>query len=366
MIRKVFFVDSGTTYGMGGWQISRAAFDGLRALGVQAEYYPLSARIRTILTAFKALEKAGGGGCPCDEEIMEWACGTLVEKAVLFKPDLLVAMKGTRITERALSALRAAGITTAAWTMDDPYELEHYLFWAPYYDYVFTNEPRCLPFYSSCGGPRPLLLAHAHNPAVHRPAAGAADSPEYSSDICFIGASYPGRVALLKAIAPCLARHKSVVIGDWKAHAAELPGVRVIDGFMPETEAVKYYSGAKIVINMHRLPSERPGRVLNAERVGADGINSRTFEIAGTGAFQLVDSSRSLLKEYFEPGVEIETFSGPEDLGAKIERYLGDPARRLAISSAGRRRALAEHTYAGRMAEMLKKAEAAEPELARI
>ena len=357
-VKKVLFVDSGTTTGQGGWQISRGAFSGLKSLGVEAELFDLSERIGLMSSAFASLSRDGKGNGYDEASVIEWACGTLVERAVLLKPDLVVAMKGTRISESALRALKAAGITTAAWTMDDPYELERYLYWAKHYDMIFTTEPRCLPVYEACGVPFAEFLPHAHDPAVHKHAPEAAVSPNYASDICFIGAVYPERARLLKGAAAILARHKTVLIGNWGAHRAELPGVRVLDGFLPEKEAVKFYSGAKIVLNIHRLPGEFAAGAFDPSKIGAEGVNSRTFEIAGAGAFQLADAGRGILKKIFKPGSEIETFTSPEELEAKIERYLADAPRRAAIAAAGRKRVLAEHTYALRMKAMLEAVEA--------
>lgn len=356
-IRKVLFLDSGTTHGQGGWQISRAAFEGLRSLDVEAELFSLSARLGLVRAAFSCLPP--GGAAFNDAELLDWACGSLVEKALLFKPDLVLAMKGTRVSEGALEALRAAGVRTAAWTMDDPYELQQYLLWAANYDILFTTEPRCLPVYRYCGLGHAGLLPHAHDPEVHRPDPAAAASPRYASDVCFVGAAYPERVRLLKAALPLLSRVKTLLIGDWGRYRAELPGVRILDGFLPESEAARFYSGARIVLNIHRSPSGCGKGLVNPATLGADGVNSRVFEIAGCGAFQLADGGRALLKELFEPGREIETFDGPQELAAKVQRYLADEPARRAIGAAGRKRALADHTYAARMRRLLDEAAAA-------
>ena len=355
-VAKVLFCDSGTTPGQGGWQISRGAFEGLKSLGVEAQLFPLSERLERGRRAF------GGGPGVSDAALMDWAGAALAEEALQFRPDLLVAMKGTRISRRTLAAVRAAGIRTAAWTMDDPYELERYLAWCDNFDVVFTNEPRCLGAYAACGA-EARLLAHAHDPAVHRPDPAAAGSPSYASDVCFIGAAYPERVRLIKAAAPFLARVRTVLIGDWGAHRRDLPGVRILDGFAPEKEAARFYSGAKIALNIHRRPDELAGEHFDHAALGADGVNSRTFEIAGCGAFQLADAGRGELARHFEPGRELDTFSGEAELTAKLARWLADESGRRAVAAAGRRRALAEHTYARRMSGLLaaaaEKAEAA-------
>lgn len=347
--KRILFADSGTTPGQGGWQISRGAFEGLKKLGVEARLFPLSERLDHARRAF------GGEPGISDAGLIEWASGALAEEALLFRPDLLVAMKGTRIARRTLAAVRAAGVRVAVWTMDDPYELERYLAWSDNFDVVFTNEPRCLRVYASCGA-RAHLLAHAHDPAVHRPDPAAPSSPHYASDVCFIGAAYPERVRLIRAAAPLLGKVRIVLIGNWGAYRRELPGIRILDGFLPEAEAARFYSGAKIVLNIHRSPDEQAGDCFDHAAMGADGVNSRTFEIAGCGAFQLVDAGRGELGKHFDAGRELDTFSGPEELASKLSRWLAADEARRSVAAAARRRALAEHTYAHRMECLLEAA----------
>lgn len=355
---RILFVDSGTTPGQGGWQISRGAFAGLKSLGVESRMFPLAERIQQARRAF-----SGEAGIS-DAGLIEWASASLAEEALLFRPDLVVAMKGTRIARRTLAAVRAAGVRVAAWTMDDPYELERYLAWCDNFDLVFTNEPRCLGAYASCGA-RAHLLAHAHDPAVHRPDPAAAASANYASDVCFIGSAYPERVRLMMEAAPFLGKVRTVLIGNWGAYRRELPGIRILDGFLPEAEVVKFYSGAKIVLNIHRSPDEQAGVGFDHSALGADGVNSRTFEIAGCGAFQLVDAGRGELKKHFEAGRELDTFCGAAELSSKMAGWLAADEARRAAAAAGRRRALAEHAYAHRM-ERLLEAAAESPALAGV
>jgi spore maturation protein CgeB len=84
-----------------------------------------------------------------------------------------------------------------------------------------------------------------------------------------------------------------------------------------------------------------------------DYLNPRCFELAGAGAFQLVDE-RSALRAAFEPGSEVETFRDLDECRRKIRQFLAHPDEGVAIASAARTRALAEHTYVHRMQEALR------------
>ena len=81
------------------------------------------------------------------------------------------------------------------------------------------------------------------------------------------------------------------------------------------------------------------------------GVNKRSFELGGAGAFQLTDGPR--IEEYYEPGVECATFRGPQDLVDKVRYYLDHPEERAEIARRGLLRAFREHTYQHRLNELM-------------
>jgi len=84
-------------------------------------------------------------------------------------------------------------------------------------------------------------------------------------------------------------------------------------------------------------------------------MSSRMFTALGLGAFYLTYPT-SGLAEMFEPDKELVTFSTADEMIEKIRYYLAHEDKRSAIAAAGRRKALAEHTYArrfGRMFELI-------------
>ena len=82
------------------------------------------------------------------------------------------------------------------------------------------------------------------------------------------------------------------------------------------------------------------------------GLNVRTFEAAGIGAFQMVDW-RLGLDQLFEDGKELISFRGMNDLQEKVDVWLNRSEERLAIANAGKRRAHADHTYRLRLSLLL-------------
>ena len=104
-------------------------------------------------------------------------------------------------------------------------------------------------------------------------------------------------------------------------------------------EKVRAFRGAKIVVN-------------NLQYGEIWGLNARSFEAAGAGAFQMVDW-RPGLGQLFEDGKELIAFRSMVDLKQKIDHWLPREAERHAIAEAGMRRAHADHTYALRLVLLL-------------
>jgi spore maturation protein CgeB len=78
----------------------------------------------------------------------------------------------------------------------------------------------------------------------------------------------------------------------------------------------------------------------------------RLYEATGMGALLLTEKKDNL-KDLFEPGKEIETYSDPEEAVEKIDALMRHRERLAEIAAAGLARTLREHTYQTRMKELL-------------
>lgn len=107
-------------------------------------------------------------------------------------------------------------------------------------------------------------------------------------------------------------------------------------------EALEWYDLAKLfcssVINLNLTPWPKS-------------CHHRIFQIAASGAFALTDWREDSVS-LFEPDVETVYFKSLEELPGLVDRYLAAPEERRKIAAAARRRFLAEHTAAHRMAEL--------------
>ena len=66
-----------------------------------------------------------------------------------------------------------------------------------------------------------------------------------------------------------------------------------------------------------------------------------------------VTDARPGLQALFEPDKEIVTYRSKEECADKVAWLLDHPRERAAIAAAGQRRTLRDHTFAGRVDEML-------------
>jgi len=270
------------------------------------------------------------------------------------RPDLVLVLNGlhTFPADHAsqIDRIRALGIKTAVWFVDDPYFTDDSAKVATHYDHVFTHELSCVPFYKNIGCPDVRYLPLAVSTTLYRPL--AVDS-RYCSDICFIGVGFPNRVRLFNRLVPYFSRKRVVIIGPlWN----RLQGYRSIAGRVhlqrvSEEESVKYYNGASVVINLHRAPDD-PKYNRNSRNIPALSINPRTYEIAACGAFQLTDV-REDLPSFYTPGYDIATYESADDLLGRLEHYLRHEDERRRIALRGLSRTIREHTFPNRLRWLL-------------
>jgi spore maturation protein CgeB len=274
----------------------------------------------------------------------------LIELAGQIRPDLVLALHGISVAGGQIQGIRAMGIKTAIWLVDEPYVTDVTTILAPQYEFLFTHELASIPFYEQLGC-QVYYLPLAVNPVVYKPKYVPL---HYQSDICFIGNAFFNRVRLIDQIAPFLASRETRIIGYlWRRlrrYRSLKRHIRI--AWISADEAASYYNGAKIVINIHRAHDDKVHNK-NSRNIPGLSINPRTYEIAACGAFQLSDV-RQDLGDLYIPGVEIETYSSPEELVDKMVYFLHNEEQRKQIAIKGFMKTLEKHTYQNRLAQLLK------------
>ncbi len=260
-------------------------------------------------------------------------------------PDVVLALAQAPVILPMLELLRKKQFLTAMWFVENYRHLTYWQQLAGGFEFWFViQKDGCSDALRRAGARHVCYLPTAADPAVHRPIVLAPqETDEYGADVSFVGAGYPNR----RAILPQLLGHPwtfKLWGNEWEG-AHNLRSVLQRQGARIDTETcVKVFKATKVNLNLHSWNG--PG--LDPE---GDFVNPRTFELAASGAFQLVDRRR-LLGELFTDG-EVCTFASEHELPAAVGRWLREPEARAAVATAARRRVLAEHTYEHRMRDLL-------------
>jgi spore maturation protein CgeB len=139
----------------------------------------------------------------------------------------------------------------------------------------------------------------------------------------------------------------------------------VVENLIPLGQSLRLYGGGWGVVedfkrfSHHRvLPGAELAKLYRRSRVnihtnGDTNVHWRVFECIAAGGFILVmahktDRQPGGLNDFLEIGREVITFDTPEDLRENVIYYLDHPDERYEIIERGRKRVLAEHTYAAR------------------
>ena len=160
----------------------------------------------------------------------------------------------------------------------------------------------------------------------------------YGCDISNVGNMYPARIALYRQ----LTKYHIKMWGDsppvWADTGEIMPMLQ--KKYIHSEEKSKAFNGAKIVLN-------------NLHPAVINGLNKRTFETTGCGAFLLV-KYRPALEELYDVGKEVVAYHNFDDMIEKIDYYLAHDEERKKIAEAGYKRAHKDHTLEIRLKEMLK------------
>jgi spore maturation protein CgeB len=268
-----------------------------------------------------------------------------VARALKWEPDLIFALAQAPLHESALARLRQFGFPTAFWFVEDFRVMPYWQRVSPLYDHFFCiQQGEFLQQLQERGCRSVHYLPMACDPAIHQPLAlTSAERQTYGSDVSFVGAGYYNRRNFFQGL---LDFDLKIWGSDWEG-CFPLRSVIQRDGARISTEeSVKIFNAATINLNLHSSPYHE------GVNPHGDYVNPRTFELAGCGAFQLVDY-RSLLPDLFRVGEEIVCFSTLAEARRLISYYLSHEAEGAAIAMRAKQRALKEHTYAHRMRAML-------------
>lgn len=197
------------------------------------------------------------------------------------------------------------------------------------YDGLFFKDPFIVKALLNVPQSPVYYMPECFNPKRHKLAEGIAIANEYKCEITTAGNAHSWRVAFYQHL-------KNYNVKIWGPPAPLwMPVATTKQMFQNKmvfnSDKAQAFLGAKIVLN-------------NLHYGEIWGLNVRTFEAAGIGAFQMVDW-RPGLAQLFKDGEEIISFKNMAELPEKIDYWLNNPAEREKIAQAGKERAHREHTY---------------------
>jgi spore maturation protein CgeB len=254
----------------------------------------------------------------------------IARRAERFGPDLVLAIGGFHTPASVLATLREsrASAPIVGWVGDSFGPEAAPL--AGLYDLVAHTDSALEARHRALGFASPSLwLPHAANP--HR----AAPPRERAADMVFIAAASPERRRVVEGIDEPIVIHGP----GWRSDPPA--GHRVAGGRVAHRRLARIYAGHAASLNIR-----------NATNVVA-GLNQRSFDPYLFGAVVVGDDQPDLPR-CFEPGREVLVFHSPEGLNAIHTRVRREAGFAASVASSGLARILAEHTFAHRLATIVR------------
>jgi len=286
--------------------------------------------------------KQGLQSCLGQEAVIDVPLESLPRAVETHRPKLVLCFGSCPPEVSNFAPLRAACDAAdshlAFWLHDDPYEFDLNYTATDVADTLFTNDSWAAVHYDH---PRAFHLPLAASEAAHY----REWIHDKDKDVFFCGVAFSNRIALLRDLAPILARVRTQILGDgWPADITGAKNLRIPNHELVERSArslATLYMGR----NMHfanrrfQLDPTTPG--------------PRFFEAAMTGAVQLVFADSLEVLDYFEEEEGILLYDDPRGFGLQLERLRDDPAFAQAVARAGQDRARREHSYESRARTLL-------------
>jgi spore maturation protein CgeB len=267
-----------------------------------------------------------------------WLLGRLESLCADWRPSVVLVCKGGPIRPEVIGRIRSRYESRFVNLFPD-----NPLWMIPFdcieaYDVFLTKDRYALGCLMRAGLRNVAYLPLYCVPKEHYPVTLTGDEcSRFAAAVSLVGSRYPYRERLMRELAGYPVR----VWGPGWPQTQD-PEVRslVAGGPVVGREKLCVYSGSILSLNPHHPMNDIVG------------VNIRTFELAAAGACQVVDLKDDL-GALFKPGEEVVTYRTLSELRQQLDYYLAHPDEARAIGANARRRALAEHTVAHRVDEIL-------------
>lgn len=272
----------------------------------------------------------------------------LLDVAQRKKPDILWADKLLSMRPQTLDRLRAMGVVTVSYMIDNPFGTRQDPGWRlymkniPHYDLHVVQRDKNILDYTSRGARDVIKIQTAYEPTIHFPPPAGWSDKDRDREVSFIGTPYDDRAQFLTRL--------------WKEFG--LP-VTVSGGLVwkpalgAEATAALYRGHGELFRDEYREGIWKSKINLSfITHANCDEFVHKSFEIAGCGGFLLAERSDGHMQRFRE-GEEAVFFSTIEECVAKVRRYLPDEAARERVAQAGHIRAERDGYYNDRQVALI-------------
>lgn len=269
-----------------------------------------------------------------------------------FKPEVVIFFHHNlkEWNESILPDLEKITCHKILWDWEMPWEIDLIEKWHHPFSYILVQDKNsATELNHRLGQKKVTFVPHAADPESCK----KVDVPfEYRSDLCFLGAAYPSRLRFFRTVLPKLKDYKVVIGGGGWEFLPDTIGQKIIKHPIHAEEYWRWYSGAKVALNLHRLSDEVP--MANAGIVKASSPNNRFFELYMAGLYQMVDSVRlPEIKQYYD---DVNIFESPDEFIVKFKGIAnGSGGYRQAEGLRQQKRSLQDHKYENRFTEIISK-----------
>lgn len=252
------------------------------------------------------------------------------------RPDVVWADKLLEMQPETLDKLRAMGIVTVSYMIDNPFGTRQDPGWRlymkdiPHYDLHVVQRDANIAHYKERGARDVIKIQTAYEPTIHFPPPAGWSDANRDREVSFIGTPYDRRGEFLTRL--------------WKEFGVPVT-VSGTERFwrkaMPPDAFAALFREGELFLQHYREGIWRSKINLSfLTHSNQDEFAHKSFEIAGCGSFLLAERSPGHSDRFLEDE-EAVFFSTLEECAAKIRRWLPDEAGRARIAARGAARAKA-------------------------
>ena len=262
------------------------------------------------------------------------------------QPDVFLTVKGTGMTAQMLEEVGRGGTRSVMYYPDLTFShpgVDQSGF-ATYSLFVTTKTFQVPWLQERLGMAKVAYVPHGYVDATHQPVLTRVEEHKYRFDVLYAGNHSPYKQRWLNELVELRPGTDLAIVGNrWSEQRARVAIPE--EAFLGEQQGVGFAGAiqlARINVAFHFGPTNSDWQ---------DQVSTRTFEIPACGGFMLhIDNDE--VREFFEPGVEIDVFSSSEELVDKINFYLPRPELRQKLIQRAYDRCVPAYGYMRRAAQI--------------